>query len=148
MNQLLLDLPLGRKRDLLLARQRARQIVGLLGFDREKQASISATVFEIASQVCGKKGANLRFQLGGNGLQVLALPRSALRLDIPLPPASAKMERADLAWAVVALHENTPLDVLEEVRLQNQELLRTMQELQRLRTELKCLHGLGLQVAA
>src|SRR5262249_47178416 len=44
----LLTLSLRNKRDVLLARQRARQIAGLLGFDPPARLAIAARAFEIA----------------------------------------------------------------------------------------------------
>ena len=44
----LLTLILRSKRDILLARQRARQVAGLLGYKPRDQAVIAAAVFEIS----------------------------------------------------------------------------------------------------
>jgi len=147
MNQLLFECPLRRKRDLFLARQRARQIASLLNYDRERQARIAAAVFEVAGQVCGKSDARVRFQISGDSLHVSVLPRSALFLVLPLPADEGKCDRTDLAWAVQELDRFTPLNVVEEARQQNQELLRALQELQAARKELACLRGLSLRVA-
>lgn len=148
MVQILLELPIQRKRDLFLARQRGRQIASLLNLERDRQTSIAAAVFEMAAQVCGKKGAKLRFQLTDNGFQVLVLPRSPLCLDVPLTTLGSKLDCTDLTWAVQELHRNTPLDITEEARHQNRELLRVMQELESARVELVGMRGPGLRGAA
>ena len=41
-------MPLVREHDLVIARQKARQIAGMLGFDRQDQARIATAVSEIA----------------------------------------------------------------------------------------------------
>jgi hypothetical protein len=120
----------------------------LLNLERDRQTSVAAAVFEIAAQVFGKKEVKLRFQLTDNGFQVIVLPRSPLRLDVPLATLAAKLDRTDLSWAVQELHRNTPLDITEEARHQNRELLRVMQELESARAELAGMRGPGLRGAA
>ncbi len=132
MNQLLLDLPLTRTRDMLLARQRGRQIAGLLGFPPEQQTRIAAAVFEIA--VTTKHEASLRFQMTDRVFQVVAVPVAALRLEVELPATADKLDRADVTWAVEELDRTTPFDVREELRFLNQELLLALHELQAGRT--------------
>jgi hypothetical protein len=125
MNQLLLDLPLLRKSDLIRARQRGRQIAALLAYAPNDQMRIAAAVFEIVVQVGPRRGTTLRFQIAGHVLQVFTVPQSVLRFQVQLP-AKAKLDRADLAWAVQSLDQHTPLDVLHEMRQMNQELLQMM----------------------
>lgn len=76
MTTTLLTLLLRRPRDLLLARQRARQIARLLRFDLREQAAIAAAVFTLARSVGmpARPGA-LQFRLVGDQFQVLAMNR-------------------------------------------------------------------------
>jgi hypothetical protein len=70
----LLTLKLRGRRDLVLARWRARQIAGLLGFEFQEQAGIAAAVFEIAQQSYKRRvGVLIRFQLKEELLQVFAV---------------------------------------------------------------------------
>jgi hypothetical protein len=145
----ILTLPLRNKRDVLLARQRARQIAKLLGFDPREQACIAAGAFAIARtgmQHAGRRA--LTFQLEGNLLQIVPVlgrrrhaglerllrrlasgTSSELRLEKPLPAQGAAVDRAELAWVVEELAGLTPLDVFAEIERQNQELLHTLHEL-------------------
>ena len=59
-------LPLHHERDVGVARQRARDIARLIGFDRQDQARIAAAVSEIArNAVCYGKGGNVEYELEG-----------------------------------------------------------------------------------
>jgi hypothetical protein len=143
MNTLIHLLPLRRKRDVVVARHRARQIARLLGFDAREQACIAAGVFVIARTAWQHTGRRaLAFELAGDVFQVvpvlgprpdadlggllnrLPLPaKDLLRLEKTLPPDRPAVDRADLAWVVEELARRTPLDVFEELERQNQELL-------------------------
>jgi hypothetical protein len=131
MNQLLLELPLRRNRDLLLARQRGRQIAGLLGFGPAQQIRIAAGVFEIAGGAA--EDAVLRFSITEEVFRVVAVPAAALRLEMALPGPVGKLDLADLVWAVRELDQDTPLEVRDEMRRQNQELLLALVELEKCR---------------
>jgi hypothetical protein len=133
----LLSLNLRGRRDLMRARWRARQIAGLLGFDFLAQAEIAALVFEIARRTYGRQGRSvLRFQLAGDWLHVF--PRGgrdrADRLVRALPPQALAPAREDVPWLIRELGRLTPLNLFEEFRRQNQELLGALNEAQRRRT--------------
>jgi len=148
----LLTLDLQKKRDLVLARQRARQIAGLLGFDLREQGLIAAGVFAIAHAAFRQEGhAAIEFRVEADALKVMAVrgqgrapwlallrpgPSGALRLEKPLPKHGAALAREDLAWAVRELAGATPENVFEEIQQQNQELLRALQDLQACQAEL------------
>jgi hypothetical protein len=67
----LLRLTLHSKRDVVLARQSARQLAKLLGFDFPEQTRIAAIVFEIAFNACRSMGrATLHFQLTDSHFEV------------------------------------------------------------------------------
>jgi hypothetical protein len=145
----ILTLPLRKKSDVLLARQRARQIAKLLGFDRREQACIAAGVFAVASTARQHAGrCAVVFQLEGDVLQVVPvlgrrrrpslerllqqLPsgtRNLLRLEKPLPVEGSVVNREDLPWFVEELARLIPLNVFDEIEQQNQELLHTLHEL-------------------
>lgn len=174
-----LTLPLRSKRDLLLVRQRARQLAGLLGFDVRAQLGISAAVFELAWCAFQDRGRSaIVFQIetdlfqvfaanmkrrptedareefrkswlsgvpqrkidpdGARRLlgQILQLPpraqKPALRLELPLPRKALSLSPEDLVWAIQELARHTPLNLFEEIHLQNQELLRLLHEVQAL----------------
>jgi hypothetical protein len=115
-------------RDLVRVRQRVRQIAGLLGLDSGDQARIAATVFEMTWQTWRlRKRAVLRFQIEGETLQARVLG-SPYRLEQPLPEHGSSLAGDDWPWVVDQLRQHTPLNLLEEIHLQNQELLHLLQE--------------------
>ena len=127
------------KRDVVLARDWARQVAALLGFDPLEQACIAALVFEIASQACeAARHTALHFQAEGDLFQVFArVPvseeasrRLGLRLEKPLPKRELAVALEDIAWLVCQLAEQSPASLFGEIKKQNQELLRVLSELQ------------------
>jgi hypothetical protein len=126
----LLTLKLRNKRDVLLARQRARQVAGLLGFVPADKMRIAAWVFQIALNAVKNCRCSLKFQLTDDTLQVF--PEAALgtpqdRLDQPLPEGSPGLAPEDVVWLLHELSQLTPLDVFDEIRQQNQELLQALE---------------------
>src|SRR5271168_4958653 len=99
MSQALFSLPLRNKRDSMIARQRTRQLAGLLGYDIQEQARIAAGVFAVAWQILSLRSpVQLCFHLNNDMLQVHALSgrplagnwaahegRSVVCLEKPLP---------------------------------------------------------------
>src|SRR5262245_53895857 len=66
MNPALLSITIGSERDVVLARQRARQITAPLGFDTQDQTRISTAVSEIARNVFTyAKGGVVEFRVEG-----------------------------------------------------------------------------------
>jgi hypothetical protein len=164
----LLSLTLQSKRDVVLARQSARQVAKLLGFGIAEQTRIAAAVFEVAYNACRSSGrVTLHFQLSDTTLQVFpasiakakpapkmrrdATDESAhwntagilrladhlrrhprerssrlLQLDYPLRDAIPSVSLSDLPWVVHQLTRMTPPDLFEEIRQQNDDLLRTL----------------------
>jgi hypothetical protein len=81
---------LERTRHVLRAGQRARQIAGLLGFDRPQQSAISAAVFAIAYKAVGDyKSARMRFLLSENRLLVRCYTSSNRKVERPTLPYQA-----------------------------------------------------------
>ena len=149
MGQTLLSLPLRNKRDAMIARQRTRQLAGLLGFDAQEQASISANVFALAWQIVSLRSpVELFFRLEEEKLKVQVqarrkrssdetseTARSVVCLERFLPGRS-KVSVEDLGWAIDHLDQITPTQMYEEVYRINQELLTTMQALEACQAQL------------
>jgi hypothetical protein len=134
MNQSILTLPLRRKRDTLLARQRARQIARLLGFDAREQTTIATAVFEMARAAFGDA---LHFQVDRARLRIsLARVGVGTQVEKPLPDEAA-VAAEDLVWVAQELARCTPPNLFEEFRQQNLETLRLLQEVQALQEELR-----------
>ena len=127
------------RRDVVLARDWARQVAALLGFEPLDQACIAALVFEIASQAFDKAHrAALHFQAENERFQVFATLHSAAeldrhagpRLEKPLPKKELAVALEDIAWVVCQLAEQSPASLFAEIKRQNQELLYALAELQ------------------
>lgn len=175
----LLAIELQHERDIVLARQRARQVSCLLGFDTQDQTRISTAVSELARNthqhsghgrvefsLAGGEPAMLVIRVGdpGSGLldlkQMLesqALPSSQTGLGILaarrlmdsceydsvpgegskvvlgkyLPRNAPRISQQLLAHIGAELTRHQRSDPFEEVQQQNQELLRTLEELRR-----------------
>src|SRR5262245_14340522 len=167
----LLTLKLRSPRDILVARQRARQVAGVLGFEALEQAFIGAAVFEIARSALRPSGhATLTFHVDGRALHVSAARSEAparkglsvmisrwlidrllaepgyaasalLRLEKPLPKQGPTLSHEDVAFTIQHLAEMTPFDTVEELLQQNRELLQLYQDLQARQAELSNLQS-------
>src|SRR5437879_1212402 len=96
---------LRKKRDVIIARQRGRQIAGLLGFDAREQTCIAAAVFEIARNTLRySRRSVVAFQVEGDMLQIfpVVVKRGAIpiRMEKPLPKDGAAVGPDDLEWVV------------------------------------------------
>lgn len=161
MSQTLITLKLDASRDLLAARQRARQLAGLLGFEPREQALIGAAVFEIARAAWQQqRPSTLVFQLDQETLRVfpeakvevgvkmtrrvmdrllsdgLSASKTLLHLEKPLPKRPRPVSLEDLPWTIQQLTQITPLNLMEEIQQQNRELLGVYLELQTKQAEL------------
>jgi hypothetical protein len=151
MNTPLLTVRLRRNRDLLLVRQRTRQLARILGFDAAEQSRLAAAVFHLAwHAVHHLRRPDLIFRIADSVLHVAPqchpsghdkptggeTPDGCLRLERPLPPTADALAAADVAWVLQELVRLTPPSVFEEVQQQNQDLLEAYHELQACRTEL------------
>ena len=142
-----LNLLLRRKKDIVVARHRARQLAQLLKFPVQEQACIAAGTFAVAVRASAGLGkCHLCFQLDDNHLRVYArsvssdIPTSTgvsrisgfadteglLRLEKPLPQAP-DMSQSDLAWLVQNGDKGAGL--FAEVVRQNDEVLMLLHEL-------------------
>ncbi len=174
------------EQDVVYARQRARRIADLLGFDRSDQTRISTAVLEIARNAYQYGGGGeVEFVLEGTarsrvfavtvrdrgpgiqdvqailegrytsptgmGMGMVGTRRlmdhfhietkpgqgAVVSLGKTIPPTAPEVTPAVLRRIAEALAAEGAESPLEEIRLQNQELLRTLDELRRLREELE-----------
>jgi hypothetical protein len=130
-NQPCLRLPLRNCRDLLLARQRARQLAQILRFPAHDAAAIAAGAFLVASSACRTfKRCELCFVVAEGELRIVAEPRQGgkakaapLALARRLPNAECQLPTEDIAFVLAQMDRlaaPTPFDEL--VRL-HQEML-------------------------
>jgi hypothetical protein len=132
MSHSLLSLPVDSRRDLLTARQRARQIAGLVGLDSRQRAAVAAAVFEAASGL--PFGGTVSFWLRGSALHVhVDGAGKHPRLVFALPDSAGTPSPEDVACLAEILERLTPRGVFAEVRQMNRDFLRTLQELQAVR---------------
>lgn len=152
-----LALVLRRKKDALSARQKARRVANLLGYDTQEQACIAAGAFVVACQALTLFGrARLCFQIENNQLDVFAQelknpsqesakassanritglfrtvdPKTLYRLSKPLPPEqSPHFAEMDLGWLVTKVEETACSGLFDEIIKQNQEMLTLLHEL-------------------
>jgi hypothetical protein len=158
----LLTLPIGSKRDAVGARQQARQVAAMLGFDPADQTLIAAGVFEMArTALLQSEPVALQFLIVDSSLQVHSCAGGELRRDIlnldsvgglhidkPLPPDSEGLAGEDLTWAVAELSRLAPAGLYDEFVHQNQELLQTLRRLRECQEELERLKSSHQQTAA
>jgi hypothetical protein len=148
----LLTLALRRRRDVVLARQRARQIASLLRFDIHEQACIAAGAFAVAAQALAQLGpCRLVLRLEEHTLHIFAqqacpagLPtrrgdasQPFARLAKPLPPQARELTREDLAWISEQLTRRIPPSIFEEIQHQNQEMLALLHALHTAQAQLR-----------
>ncbi|WP_165252769.1 ATP-binding protein [Paludisphaera soli] len=178
--------------DVVSARQRARQIAGLLGYPPLDQTRIATAVSEIARnafQYAGGGTVEFRVETGaspgmlirvrergpgirdlqaildgrydsptGLGVGILGAKRLMDRFEIEStdrgaavtmikdsPRGRAPWGQAEMARVSAELARNAPLGLQEELLIQNQELLRTLQELRERQAELAELHARELE---
>lgn len=135
--------PLRTKRDILLARQRARHIAGWFHFPAHDQACIAAGTFAIAAQALRLgRSSQLCIHTEDRRLHIFALnsscdgplpptgrmtsaatPAGLLRLVKPLPAEAAELSVEDMRWLVVQLNEQASFNLFEEIQHQNEEML-------------------------
>jgi signal transduction histidine kinase/CheY-like chemotaxis protein len=181
----LLTVALRHEQDIVGARQRARRIAALLGFDPQDQARIATAVSEIARNACryarggrvefcldesaspqqmitrvsdeGPGIARLEQILAGqyqshtgmglgivgaqrlmDGFQIESAPGAGTRVRLAKAlPASAPRVRSDqLARFTATLAQDPAQSPLEELQLQNQDLVRTLDALRRSQEDL------------
>jgi hypothetical protein len=133
MDTVLLALRLGRKRDVIEARQRARQVAGLLGFDSRDQACIAAGVFALACQAYRQKAhLTLFFRLRNGVLHVFFGKRNGGASNLPgiekRLPEKTFFAEADIKWMVGQVVRRPAPSLFEEMEKLNQDLLEALVE--------------------
>jgi hypothetical protein len=133
MARLLYTLPVRGIRDLLLLRQRTRQIAGLLGFDSPAQARVTAQAFALACPPDRPfSRCNITFALSRSMLIVRVTgpraPRALAQgagqaLAFALPSTGPKLAGEDIGWAMRELAKITPLDAIAELQRLNGDVL-------------------------
>ncbi|MGZ3338039.1 MAG: histidine kinase dimerization/phospho-acceptor domain-containing protein, partial [Isosphaeraceae bacterium] len=188
----LLTLDVRLEPDVVLARQRARQIAGLLGFPPLDQTRIATAVSEIARNAFQyAAGGKVEFQVSagaspgllirvqergpgikdlqaildgrydsstGLGVGILGAKRLMDQFEIGssengvtvtmvkgLPKRTSPLTQHELARVSSELAQYRPQGLLEELQVQNQELLRTLQELRDRQAEIAELHTRELE---
>jgi signal transduction histidine kinase len=182
----ILTLEISSEHDVVLARQRARRIAGLLGFDTQDQTRIATAVSEIARNAHQYAGrGQIVFELSpetglaisirdqgpgiarlpevldgryrsatGRGLGILGARRltdwfeirsapdagTSVQLGMLLPARSAGASADTVSRLSRELALLTPHDPLTEIREQNQEVLRTLEELRQRQIEVERLN--------
>jgi len=83
MIRLIYSLKLRRHQHILRARQRTRQIAGLLGYEPSHQSAVSAAVFAIAyKSVVDRKTAKIKFLLGDDNLLIRCILCADGKVDL------------------------------------------------------------------
>jgi len=145
MSNSLFTLSLITKRDLLRARQMVRHAADLLGFESGDQLCLAAAVFDLACQAHAPAGrASVCCAIFDGCLHVVCTPMvktgkgggtttpPCYEVSKRLPVAAA-VPRDDVPWMLQQLAELAPLDLFEEMKKINQELLQTLLEVARQR---------------
>lgn len=194
MTMRILALEIRQEPDVVLARQRARQIAGLLGFPLLDQTRIATATSEIARNAYQYAGGgkveflvelaapqslvvrvlergpgieNLRAILDGEynspsglGIGIIGARRLMDRFEIVSAPGSgasvtmaknlpkrqpSTVSPQELSRLSAELAKEAPQGLLEELRQQNQELMRTLQELRERQSEVMELHRRELE---
>jgi hypothetical protein len=165
---MLITLPLRSKRDVLLARQRARQIAALLHFTPHDQVCIAAGAFAVAARALRhSRSGQLRIQIDKETLQVFptipgqdsrahlaskknrSLPlEGSLRLLKRLPAPVRDFASEDLTWLIEQLDRLTGYRLFEEIDKQNQEVLALVHALKAAQARIEQLEGKQLTAFA
>jgi hypothetical protein len=126
----LLTFEVRRKRDAVLARRQARRVAAMLGFDPGEQACIAALVFELVCAALPPGGQlRLYFEVSPDHLLIFPVGGGGARVEKPLPRREPPVAAEDLAFVAREVARLAPERAFEEVRRQNQELLRVLVEL-------------------
>lgn len=135
MARLLYTVPVRGIRDLLLLRQRTRQLAGLLGFDSPSQARIAAQTFALACPADRPRSRSTIAFAVSRSMFVVRVSAPAMAQTLPsgagraiafaLPTTGPKLLGEDIGWAMRELAKITPLDALGELKRLNADVLGT-----------------------
>jgi anti-sigma regulatory factor (Ser/Thr protein kinase) len=131
--------------DVVLVRQRARTIAGLLGFVHIDQTRIALPYQNHLLQLTSRTGmgmgiAGARRLVDSFDVQSRAGEGTAVVLAKAVPAGAPPVTLALIAKITGELGRRSPEDPFEEIQLQNQELLGAMNELRRRQEELEALN--------
>jgi hypothetical protein len=122
-----------RKRHVLLARQQARRLAALVGFDATETACIAALVFQTATMALRRGGVLLlRFEMSADTFRVVPLVDDEplpLRVERPLPLREPPVGAEDVAFVAAHVQGAVRSSCFAEVEKLNEDLLRTVLEL-------------------
>ncbi len=133
----LCTLPLRSKRDILLARQKARQVALLFHYEIQNQICIAAGTFAVACQALRQsRHSQLCIRIENKALHIVtcrgqksahqgpqAPEGSGLRLIKPLPPTAADVTAEEIPWLLEQLDKQAGFQLFDEIEHQNQEVL-------------------------
>jgi hypothetical protein len=136
------SITIAKKRDILLAQVRARQLCRMLGFTPLEQARIVSLIFELACNEARRRSFTLSLRVQDRQFQVVCAPISPRvpgttrpvatpRLLLTLPVQHATLSVEDTFWAMDRIQRLSKPDLFDEIRQQNADLLRALAELQR-----------------
>lgn len=120
------------RRELVILRQKARQIAHLLHFPPFGEACVAAGAFAAAAHARERHPA-IRVDVALDQRRLVIAPHPAdgtaftpgslLKLERPLPEAARAFDPDDLGWLIACINDHTRNDVYGEVCRQNQEVL-------------------------
>lgn len=135
-NHLLVRVPLQNCRDLLLARQRARQIAQLLRFPAHDVSAIAAGVFLVANSAClALKRCELCISVGDGQLLITAEAKrgqgktAPLTMTRALPRTESSLAIDDIAFVLGQMDKLAPPKPRDELARMQQELLGLLADL-------------------
>ncbi|HMF18920.1 MAG TPA: hypothetical protein VKE98_17060 [Gemmataceae bacterium] len=134
MKQFLLSVCVRGKKDLVLLRQRTRQLAALLGCDGTDQTILAATVFDLACQRHQRRPrATWSFWVADRRLRIAPdVWHSGPNLHIVKRlPERAILGDADIQWVIKEMGRLAPVKVFEEMQKLNQDLLQALLEARR-----------------
>src|SRR5262249_42106008 len=127
MKQFLLSLPVHGKKDLVLVRQRTRQLAALLGYGTQDQALLAAGVFDLACQMNRRHlRATWQFVVEDGYLRICPADGTARAHIEKRLPENTGLSDEDIVWVAGEMCRLAPLDVFGELQRLNQEFLRVL----------------------
>ncbi|MEU5692958.1 ATP-binding protein [Actinosynnema sp. NPDC020468] len=153
----LLTLTVQREPDVFLLRRHGREVAGVVGFEGQDQIRVATALSDLGRELVRRTTpSTVVFRLRGSPRSALVIHVDTTDTDGPgwdtvrrlmdevhttddgvtLEKALAHPAPADPAELRRALTSQTPTDALDELRAQNQELLVTLEDLERKRKEL------------
>jgi hypothetical protein len=127
MKTILLSIGVGGKKDLVLLRQRTRQLASLLGFDDPDLTILAASVFDLACQR-HRRRTTWNFWVESGCLHI-APDDSHRNLNGHIHkrlPTKPPFGNADILWLIRTICRLAPVNIFAEMQKVNQELLQAL----------------------